>query len=277
MPPQRCTRSVVASWRLCVCVWLIGGRADSAWHLSYNDRWAAAAPDKWPCLSPVEAPAQSAPAQTNIPGTTCVSVTLHPLVLTLGIQVSRYPLHPKLELLRRPHYKPENQWDLFVSLRLLKTNQLRPIYCNKDSSALDEAGEMLRTSVIRFSSERMRGSADMARAFVFIEWLLCEVHPCLVTLSSLPVGRSAPTCKVLQSAAMLGFVRRGINALRSLSHWLEALDTNEIPTLAFTCNIKLCVNLHLCHMSIVPMIKMLSLFLKELIVCTIKTPTMTGC
>lgn len=57
----------------------------------------------------------------------------------------------------------------FFPLRLVKTNQLRPIYCNKDASALDEAEEMLRTSVIRFSSEAKRLSADKARVFVFIE------------------------------------------------------------------------------------------------------------
>lgn len=105
---------------------------------------------------------------------------------------------------------------------------------------MDEAEEMLRTSIIRFSGEGKRGSADRARAFVFTEWLLCKVHPCLVTPALLPAGRCAPVCKVLQSAGMLSFVRSGINTLRSLSHWLEALD---IPTLALWYNIQLCVKL----------------------------------
>lgn len=83
--------------------------------------------------------------------------------------MSWHPLHHKLKLLTYPCYKPENQWGLFVSPRLLKTNQLRPTYCNKDVSALDEEKERLQTSVIRFSSEGRRSSADRARAFVFIE------------------------------------------------------------------------------------------------------------
>lgn len=61
---------------------------------------------------------------------------------------------------------------------------------------------MLRTSVIRFSGKGKRGSADRARAFVFIEWLLCEVNPCLVTPSLLPAGRCAPACAVLLSAGI---------------------------------------------------------------------------
>ena len=103
---------------------------------------------------------------------------------------------------------------------------------------------MLRTLVIRFSGEAKSGSADRARAFVFIEWLLCEVHPCLVTPSLLPAGRLAPACKVLQSAAMLGFVRSGINALGSLFHTDCRLQT-LMRFSPKTCDVtlKLCVQL----------------------------------
>ena len=170
-------------------------RAGTAWHLSYNDRWAAVAPDKWPCLSPIEALAQCTPTQSHISLThLCVLNSAQSHVNT-SAQVSCHPLHHKLKLLTCPRYNQKINGGFFP-LRLIKTNQLSLIYCNKDASALDEAEEMLRTSVIRFSSEG-KSSADRARAFVFIEWLLCEVHPCLVTPSSLPAGHSAPTCKVL--------------------------------------------------------------------------------
>lgn len=188
---QRCchiSNGVLLSCDILTCSWLINRRPDTGWHLNYTDRWAAA--DKWPCLSPTEAPAQTKHMySTSIPHAAYVSLLLtrwHPGVFT-----------KRLKLLTCQHYKPENQLGLFGSLRFLKTNRLKPIYSNKDASALDEAGETLWTSVIRFSSEGERGSADRAKACVFIEWLLCEVHPCLVTPSSLPAGCSAPACKEL--------------------------------------------------------------------------------
>lgn len=141
-------------------------RAHTSLHLSYKDRWADAGPDQQPRLSPAEATVSYSPA----------AVVPFP------------PLHHKLQLLTCPLYKPKNQWGLFVSLRLLKTNQCEPIYCNKDESALDKGMEMLWTSVIRFSNEGEIGSADRTRAFVFIEWLLCEASSCLVSPQSLPAG-----------------------------------------------------------------------------------------
>ena len=105
---------------------------------------------------------------------------------------------------------------------------------------MDKGEEMLRTSVIRFSGEVKRGSVDRAKAFVFIEWLLCEVHPwqpycCQQAAVFLPVR-----CFSQQGCSALSGV--GLTCLRSLSHWLEALN-NEIPTLALLCNIELCVKL----------------------------------
>ncbi len=61
-PLSAASCSVVASWR----VWLIDDRAGAAWHLSCNDRWAAAVPDKWHCLSPIESLAHCTSTQTNI-------------------------------------------------------------------------------------------------------------------------------------------------------------------------------------------------------------------
>lgn len=88
-------------------------RADAAWHLSYNDRWAAAAPGKWPCLSPIEALAQCAPTQSNISLThLCVLNSAHSCEHK-ATQVSCHPLHHKRKHLTCPRYKPENQWGLF--------------------------------------------------------------------------------------------------------------------------------------------------------------------
>lgn len=68
--------TVVSSVLFCcgilTCVWLIDDRADTAWHLSYNDRWTAAILDKWPCLFPIEALAQSTHNSNQHPTRTLV-------------------------------------------------------------------------------------------------------------------------------------------------------------------------------------------------------------
>lgn len=153
------------------------------------------------------------PTYTPVCSCPCTISRLHKPSTCLGLRFAT-----SSNFSHAPAVNQKINWAFFPPLRLLNTNQLRQIYCNKDASALAGAQEMLQTSVIRFSSEGKKGSSERSRAFVFIEWLLCEVHPCLVTPSLLPVDRCAPACKVLQSAAMLDLVRSGINALRSLFH-----------------------------------------------------------
>lgn len=99
--------SVVASWH----VWLIDDCAEITWHLSYNDRWAAAISDKWLCLSPIETLAQSAVTHTNISHTLLCVLTLH--TYSRAAKVSCHLLHHKLKRLTCPCCKPENQWGLF--------------------------------------------------------------------------------------------------------------------------------------------------------------------
>lgn len=152
---SHCVSTFICSLLLCcgnlTCEWLIDGGADTAWCLTYNDKCSAAASRQ-----------RSLGANTAI-HTSITPVCFYPKQVSSPSNFSHgLPVNHKIN------------W-AFFSLRLLKTNQLRAIHCNKDVSALDEADEIL--GVIWFSCEGKRGSADRAKAFVFIEWLLCEVHP----------------------------------------------------------------------------------------------------
>jgi len=107
------------------------------------------------------------------------------LVMKLHGVLCIWPLEsyqpPQHKLTRLTCSQRKINFFFFSCPRLLKTNQSRPIHCNKDASALDEGKEECQTTCIRFFEEGKRSSADSGRAFVFIEWPLWEVHPCLVT------------------------------------------------------------------------------------------------